>query len=158
MNIQLITAILESANKESLRALFDDEATVFWVDWREGETDIVRYCEAVLQTGKLSAEQVRAATPRGSELFISYDGRRLRAPLINGYEDRHIALCTLNQVLAPDFEVRFCIDSAGSDTLAFLPLPSAKWAELEQRYGTTVSRHFYRYAERPNLFTDPLPF
>ena len=158
MNIDLITAVLESPSKDRIRALFDDDTTVFWVDWREGEGDIVRYCEAVLQTGSLSAEQVRAATPRGSDLFISYNGKRIRAPLINGPEDRHIALCALNQVLAPDYEVRFCIPSNGSDTLAFVPLSSAKWAELEQRCGAAVSRHFYRFAERPNLFTDPLPF
>ena len=158
MNINLITAVLESASKERIRALFDDDTTVFWVDWREGEGDIVRYCEAVLQTGSLTAEQVCAATPRGSDLFISFNGRRIRAPLINGPEDRHIALCALNQVLAPDYEIRFCIDSNGSDTLAFLPLSAARWAELEQKYGVAVSRHFYRFAERPNLFTDSLPF
>ncbi len=158
MNIDLITAVLESPSKERIRALLDDDTTVFWIDWREGEGDIVRYCEAVLQTGDLHAEQVRAATPRGSDLFISYKGKRIRAPLINGFEDRHIALCTLNQVLGPDYEVRFCIPSNGSDTLAFLPLPSPKWRELEQRYGATVSRLFYRFAERPNLFTEPLPF
>jgi hypothetical protein len=28
----------------------------------------------------------------------------------------------------------------------------------EQRYGEAVSRHFYRLADRPNVFTDPLPF
>ncbi len=130
----------------------------FWVDWREDEGDIVKYCEAVLQTGSLAAEWVRAATPRGSDLFISYIGRRIRAPLTNGHEDRHIALYALNQALAPDYEVRFCIDSHGSDTLAFLPLPSARWAELEDRYGAAVSSRFYRLAERPNLFTDSLPF
>lgn len=105
MNINLITAVLESPGKEKIRALLDDDTTVFWVDWREDEADIVRYCEAVLQTGSLTAEQVRAATPRGSELFISCNGKRVRAPLINGPEDRHIALCALNQVLAPDYEV-----------------------------------------------------
>ena len=158
MNINLITAVLESASKETIRALFDDDTTVFWVDWREDEGDIVKYCEAALQTGNLTYEWVRATTPRGRDLFISYGGRRIRAPLINGYEDRHIALCALNQVLAPDYEVRFCIDSKGSDTLAFLPLLAARWAELEQKYGVAVSRHFYRFAERPNLFTDSLPF
>jgi hypothetical protein len=158
MNIDLITAVLEFASKERIRALLDDDTTVFWVDWREGEGDIIRYCEAVLQTGSLTAEQVRAATPRGSDLFISFNGKRIRAPLLNGPEDRHIALCALNQVLAPDYEIRFCIHSNGSDTLAFLPLPSTKWAELEQRYGGAVSQHFYRFAERPNLFTDSLPF
>jgi hypothetical protein len=158
MNINLITVVLESGSKVTIRALFDDATTVFWVDWREGEGDIVRYCEAVLQTGSLTAEQVRSATPRGSDLFISCGGRRARAPLINGPEDRHIALCALNQVLTPDYEIRFCIDSNGSDTLAFLPLPSAQWAELEQRYGAAVGRRFYRITERPNLFTDSLPF
>ena|SRR5437870_237142 len=158
MNFSVITAALESPSKETIRALFDDDDTIFWVDWREDEADIVSYCETVLRTGSLTAEWARAATSRGSALFISYSGRRIRAPLRNGYEDRHIALCALNQVLAPDYEVRFCIDSNGSDTLAFLPLPSARWAELEQRYGPAVSRHFYRLAEHPNIFTDPLPF
>ena len=141
-----------------MRTLFDDDSTIFWVDWREDEADIVGYCERVLGTGSLTAEWVRAATPRGSDLFISYSGRRIRVPLINGYEDRHIALCALNQVLAPDYAVRFCIDSNGSDNLAFLPLPSARWAELEDRYRAAVSTHFYRLAERPNVFTDSLPF
>jgi hypothetical protein len=158
MNISLITAVLESADQAAIRALFDDDQTVFWVDWREGESDIVRYCESVLQTGRLTAEWVRTDNPRGGNLFISYSGRRILAPLINGYEDRHIALCALNLALAPDYEVRFCIDSNGSDTLAFLPLPARQWAELERRYGAAVGRHFYRLAERPNLFTDPLPF
>jgi hypothetical protein len=158
MNLDLITAVLESGGKEATRALLDDDGTIFWVDWREGERDIVRYCETVLRTGSLTAEWVRAATPDRRDLFISYGGRRIRAPLIQGYEDRHIALCALNQALAPEYEVRFCIDSKGSDTLAFLPLPSETWAGLEQRYGAAVGRHFYRLAERPNVFTDPLPF
>jgi hypothetical protein len=51
MTIDLVTAVLESASKEVIRALFDDDTTIFWIDWREGEGDIVRYCEAVLQTG-----------------------------------------------------------------------------------------------------------
>ncbi len=158
MNIDLITAVLESPSEDNISALFDDDATVFWVDWREEEASIVEYCESVLETGSLSAEEVPSDTPRGADLFISHGGKRLRAPLIAGDEDRHLALCALNQVLAPDYEIRFCIDSHGSDTLAFLPLPSTKWTELEQRYGEAVSRHFYRFSERPNLFTDSLPF
>src|SRR5436190_23967538 len=92
MNINLVIALLESPSEEAIRALFDDRATVFWVDWREDEADIVKYCESVLQTGSLAAEWVDAATtPRGSDLFITYGAKRIRAPLINGDEDRHIA-------------------------------------------------------------------
>jgi hypothetical protein len=158
MNFNLITAALESDDETAIDALLEDDQTVFWVDWREDDSDIVGYCEGVLQTGSLTAELVEVDTPIGCDLFISYGGQRIRVPFINGPEDRHITLCALNQALAPDFEVRFCIDSNGSDTLAFLPLPVAKWAELEQRHGAAVSRHFYRFADRPNLFTDSLPF
>ena len=158
MNLKLVTAVLESGSKEAIRAMFDDETTIFWVDWREFEGDIVRYCEAVINTGSLTYEWTKAAEAGARDLYISYGGKRVRAPLLNNSGDRHIALCVLNQVLAPDYEIRFCIDSNGSDTLAFLPLPPVKWTELEQRYGAGVSRHFYRFTERPNLFTDPLPF
>jgi len=158
MNLDLVTAVLESANKERIGALLDDKTTVFWVDWREGDDDIVKYCEAVLQTGSLTAEWVSTAPLQESDLFICSSGRRIRVPLIIGCDDRHITLCALNQVLAPHYELRCCIDSQGSDSLAFLPLPSATWAGLEQRYGVALKRHFYRFAERPNLFTDPLPF
>jgi hypothetical protein len=158
MNVNFITSVLESGSEEAIRDLFDDDDTIFWVDWREFEGDIVRYCEAVLQTGRLTYEWVQTDKPGKRDLYISYNGKRIHVPLTGGPGDRHLALCVLNQVLAPDYEVRFCIDSNGSDTLAFLPLPSAKWTELEQQYGMAVSRHFYRFAERPNLFTDPLSF
>ena len=158
MNINLITAMLDSTDKPAIRALLNDRRTIFWVDAREDEAELVSYCEAVLQTGKLTAEWVGADTPRGRDLYISYSGKRVRVPLINGDEDRHIALCALNGVLVPDYEIRLCIDSNGSDTLAFLPLAIGQWAALEQRYGAAVSQHFYRLADRPNVFTDLLPF
>jgi len=158
MNLNLIRAVLETGDKPAVEELLEDDSTVFWVDWKEDEGDIVAYCEGVLQTGKLTAAWTRSSTPRGSDLYINFGGRSIRAPLINGFEDRHIALFALNQALAPEYEIRFCIDSNGSDTLAFLPLPVATWAELETSHGPAVSRHFYRLAERPNVFTDTLPF
>src|SRR5690348_17546844 len=101
MHIELLTAVLESADKETIHALLEDAATVFWVDHHEDDCSIIEYCEAVLQTGSLTAEWVRTATPRGGDLIISYRERRIRAPLKNGQEDRHITLCALNQALAP---------------------------------------------------------
>jgi hypothetical protein len=81
-------------------------------------------------------------------------GKRIKAPLAVGTESRHITLRTLNQAIAPDFEVRVCIDSNGSDTLAFLPMSSADWATVESQYGQRVAEHFRKIEEKPNLFTD----
>jgi hypothetical protein len=124
------------------------------VDWREMDDAIVEYCESVLDTDSLSAEVVEIDADPGYEIYISYQGRRTKVPLIIGPEDRHITLHTLNQVLAPDYEVRVCVDSNGSDTLAFLPLSAADWAALESKYGQRVAKHFRKIEKAPNLFTD----
>lgn len=158
MNIRLIAAVLETPTEKAIQELLADETTVFWVDWRQGDETIVEDCEAVLRTGVLSSERVEVDTDDGYEVHIVYRGRRHKVPLTYSGRDRHITICSLNDVLRPDFEVRFCIDSNGSDTLAFLPLPATEWAALEGRYGDAVAGRFYRIAARPNLFTDVLPF
>jgi len=158
MNLDLITAVLGSSTRENIDALLDDNSTVFWVDWREDETDIVSYCESVLETGNLEAEWEDVNTPRGVDLVIHYKGKTARPKLVEDAADRHLALCALNEILAPEFEIRFCIDSKGGDTLAFLALPASLWRDLEEGYGDAVPRHFYRFSEKPNLFTDELSF
>ena len=151
-----VVSVLGSPTEDAVSALLDDDATVFWIDWRQEDETIADSCESVLQTGHLSGELVD--TGEGYEVYLQYRDRRVKVPLSYTGDDRHITLCALNRVLAPEFEVRFCIDSDGSDTLAFLPLACEEWADLERRYGEAVGRRFYRFSDRPNLFTDALPF
>jgi hypothetical protein len=158
MNLELIESVLASPTAENIQALLDDEATVFWVDWRQEDESIAESCETILQTGALSGELVNVATGEGFEVYLNYRGQRHKVPLTYSGADRHVALCALNDVLRPEYEIRFCIDSHGSDTLAFLPLASDQWADLEHRYGDAVGQRFYQFAASPNLFTDPVPF
>ena len=157
MNGQLVFDLLAAPAEESIRRLLDDEATVFWVDWREEDDAIVDACETVLATGELAGELVETDSDEGFEVYVRYGKTRLRVPLTFSGADRHVTLLTLNEALSPDFEVRFCRDSAGSDTLAFLPLPVPLWDDLERRFGGEVGRRFARLAARPNLFTDEIP-
>ena len=158
MDIGKVTAVLQAPTEEAIRALLDDDGTVFWIDWRQEEETIAESCESVLRTGHLSGELVEVDSEEGYEVYLQFRDRRERAPLSYSGSDRHITLCTLNRVLAPEYEVRFCIDSNGSDTLAFLPLACDQWSALEQRYGEALGRRFYKFGDRPNLFTDPLSF
>ena len=157
MNLQNVVAVLETTEKEAIQVLLEDEAAVFWVDWREEDDAIVGYCEAILQTDSLSAELAEIETKEGYEIHVQYRNKRIRVPLTYSLDDRHITICALNDALAPDYEVRFCIDSNGSDTLAFLPLPQNTWRTLEKSYGEKVSKHFYQLTATPNLFTGSLP-
>lgn len=158
MNRELITRLIESPTEDAIEALFDDKDSVFWVDWREEDDAIVEYCESIIQTGNLTSEVVDADNDAGFEMYINYKDKRAKVPLAIGTEDRHITIVTLNEVLTPDFEVRFCIDSNGADTLAFLPLATGEWRELETQYGESLAKRFYKLQMKPNVFTDPLPF
>lgn len=155
---ELIEYFLQSGDEDALASLLDDPESVFWVDWREDDDAIVEDCESILQSGTLSAEVVNVDTAEGWELYIEYNHRRQEVPLTYSEADRHVTLVALNRALSPDFEVRFCIASNGSDTLAFLPLASKDWAALERQYGDAVAQHFYKITPRPNLFTDRLDF
>lgn len=157
MNLQKITAVIEAPTTEAIQSLLEDEATVFWVDWREEDDTIVEYCEVILQTGNLFAELIQVETKEGYEIYIQRGNKRIKVPLTYSMDDRHITICALNEALAPDYEVRFCVDSNGGDTLAFLPLPQSTWGELERLYGEKVSKHFYQLRAIPNLFTGSLP-
>jgi hypothetical protein len=157
IDLQTVKNVLDMSAREAYQALQQDKTTVFWVDWREEDDAIVRYCESVLQTGNLAAEVVNDETGEGSALSIRYDAKNIKVPLSDSPDDRHIAICALNDALSPDYEVRFCIDSNGSDTLAFVPLPQTTWRELEEEHGQKLNKHFYQIAITPNLFTGQLP-
>jgi hypothetical protein len=158
MNLERVQAVLKSSTEQTIRAMLEDESAVFWVDWRQEDETIADACEGVLGTGRLYGELMETDTAEGFEIYIRYGERRLRVPLTYSGADRHVTLCALNEALAPNYEVRFCIDSNGSDSLAFLPLPVAQWGELERQYGDQVRKRFYRIATQPNLFTDTLSF
>ena len=156
MSIDALRKTLQTGTPAALDALMDDESVVFWVDWREEDDAIVRYCEQILQTGHLDAEIVEIEAEPGFELYIVFRGERHRVPLVIGAEDRHITLYSLNRVLAPEYEIRFCVASNGSDTLAVIPLRADDWHSLESQFGNKVQQHFMAIAEKPNLFTDPI--
>lgn len=158
MNRALIEAAISKPSDESIQSLLEEESTVFWVDWREEDDAIVEYCESILSTGTLSAEVVDADHDGGFDIYVTYKKRRGRIPLIYDAADRHITVLALNAMLRPDYEVRYCIDSNGSDSGAFLPLACAEWSEFESKFGDQLSSRFYRIKKHPNLFTDSLSF
>jgi len=159
MNMEAVEGLLRAAhNPGASDAFLKSKDAFFWVDWREEDDAIVEYCESLLETGELSAEIIDADNEHGFDMYIVYSNKRAKVSLTLSEDDRHITLCALNDILRPDYEVRFVIASKGSDTLAFVPLPSAEWQALERRYGKQVEKHFYRIAGKPNLYTDPLPF
>lgn len=154
MNVKTIERFLSRPTEANLDTLLDSQDVVFWVDWREEDDVIVKYCEDILKTNQLAAELHDIEAAPGFELSIIYKGETSVVPLVIGPADRHITLCSLNEAISADFEIRFCVDSAGGDALAFLPLPHAAWADTKEKFGDIVESHFSKIEAQPNLFTE----
>jgi hypothetical protein len=149
-----VERLLQDGTPKAAEQMLQDAKAVFLVDWRDEDDAIVGYAEDILQTGDLSTELVGIDDEPGFALYVSHKGKRDKVPLVAGKEDRHITLDTLNRLLQPEYEIRVSIDSRGSDTLGFLPLPAADWTALESRFGKKVAAHFRKIEAHPNLFTE----
>ena len=178
MNLDLIKRVIETSpppeshdfqwgEDSPLSQIWEDENEdlAYWVDWREEDDLIPGYCEEVLNTGCLSAECVDIEEEPGFAVDITYKGKVTRVPLVVGAADRPITMFTLNQVLAPDYEVRYLRASLCTDGWCCVPLPTAGWQELEQEYGNKVDWAFTRitmpdldeYARVEAMFSNSAP-
>ena len=131
------------------RAYCDNKCPHFFVvDWGEDDADIVGYCADCLGLPSLSAEW------RDEGLYVIYGGREVKVPLQIDVADRHITVCCLNDVLSPNYEIRYLVFSHGSDTLGFAALSLADWRELEMANPAAVAENFIDPRKLPNVLTE----
>lgn len=136
---------------ETRGEVWERDDLFFFVDWREEEENIPGYCDALI------GPDVVSASWRGEDLIFSRAEHSVVVPLTHSPADRHIALLSLNDVLAPMFEARFVWASNGADSVALLPLRADDWQLLLKEHGAVaVDRAFMKLKPSPNLFTDPL--
>ena len=153
--MKLLKAYLANATDETFYDILADSglAPVMWIDWREEDDAIIGYCENIIQTGQLHAFVNDTDDKLGFEIIIEYKGQPHKIHYAGEGADRDTTIMTLNEVLKPDFEIRFCMHSNGGDTLAFLPLAVPLWEVLEQEFGHThVRRYFKPLSEKSKLF------
>lgn len=157
MNPNIEDYLTVPSRERFYKLLGDEEGIVAWVDHREEEESIILEIESCLKTGSLRSEVVESDNEHGFDFFIEFKGKKKRVPFVTlGTHNRQEAIVTLNEILVPDYEVRFCVDSSGNDTLAYIPLSCTDWQTLEEKYTPEkVRRYFYPInAESPNMFTD----
>jgi hypothetical protein len=120
----------------------------FAVDWREDDKEIVQCCADCLGDESLRAEW------RDSTLVIIRDGNETTVPLANDEGDRDVTIRTLNNVLRPNYEIRWLVSSHGSDTAGFAVLASGDWQLLEAESIQGINENFVKIDLLPNMFTE----
>ncbi len=130
-------------------AYFENQCPHFFaVDWREDDAVIVQYCADCLRERSIRVEW------REDKLVIIRDGNETTVPLANNGGDRDFTIRTLNDVLRPNYEIRWLVSSHGSDTAGFAVLTSADWQLLDAESTQAINENFVKLELLPNMFTE----
>ncbi|TCM60688.1 hypothetical protein EC844_13127 [Acinetobacter calcoaceticus] len=152
-HLELIETYIENGSEEVYVDLIAGRTDlVMVVDWREHDEEIIHYCEDILETDHLSVETVDADNAQGFELTILYKDQRVPVVYPESGSERDTTIITLNQVLQPDYEIRLCNASLGSDTIEFLPLATATWEKLERRWGRNELEDYFSKIDAGSCF------
>ncbi len=116
MDLKPLAKLLERYDRPALERFHEEEELLSWIDYRDDNEAIVIF----------------------STIWLAHsDRRRLKdLPQPRKLDDSGDAV--LNAIatrLAPDYVLSLWLPSLGSDTLAFLLLPTADWHSLTQRFG-----------------------
>lgn len=151
--LELIKQYIDSESDDVYFENFDGRYDIIMVvDWGEFDEDIINYCEKILETKSLSVETVDANNKQGFEIYIYFNDSKTLIPYQGAGADRDTTVITLNEVIQPNYEIRLCEISTGSDTLEFIPLPTEIWNQLENNYGEKVNRLFRKIEKNSTLF------
>ena len=64
---------------------------------------------------------------------------------------------SINEIIEPDYQIRFIWESTGGDTVAFVILASSKWAELEAKHGKeNINKAFLVLVKEIDTFNYPI--
>jgi hypothetical protein len=126
--------MLKEGHAEKFLRTGDGEAVERWNELFAGKQDI----------GTVHA----TVEGKKEHFFLEYCGSKLQAPVKHDRDDETVVVLTLNRLVKDVTEIRFCVDSAQADDLAFLALPPREWAALEAQFGApAVARRFMQLPE-----------
>lgn len=74
---------------------------------------------------------------------LSYRGKVEPVPVEFDRIDNLISVHTLSQLVKEDAELRMCSETGGNSEQAFMVLPPAQWAQLEQEFGAAAVKYCF---------------
>ena len=123
---------------------FFNSRAITWIDWREYDEDIISYFNGLLpQEDIVDVEIKEIKLGRGIDIILKKDNKTLTIPYENDKTDRDITIKTLNDFIAPKYQIRVFMESLGDDTLAFTVLNSDEWKDLENEFGKEKLEFFF---------------
>ena len=130
---------------ENFEPLIESD-TLIWIDWREYDEDIISYINEKIED-KVEIVSQDNGKPYGEDIILNHKDKSLMIPYKEKM-DRDTTIKYLNEFIKPKYQIRFCIESLGNDTLAYVVLAKDLWEQLESEFSTEKVSYYF---EKINL-------
>ena len=107
---------------------FFESSAVIWVDWREDDSDLIKYFNDLMKE-PVEVQMLDNGKPYGDDILLKKGEKEFLIPY-QGVMDRDTTIKYFNDCIKPEYEIRWLVESLGSDTLGFVLLPSHEWQSL----------------------------
>ena len=115
---------------------FWESDVLIWIDWRDFDESIITYFnEKLPDEYKIIFKCVQTEKERGVDILLEKNGVSTAIPYADDCTDRDTTLKSIQEYISPQYQIRWYMDSLGSDTLAFCLYTAAQWEQLEQEFG-----------------------
>lgn len=147
--------IAEFLNNLTLEEIYDQSDLLIWIDWREAEEDLIDYFnEQLPEPDRIDCEIVEIDKPRGVDIVLSSQEKKMTIPFADDVTDRDSAIRAMQEMLSPQYQIRWFMESLGNDTLAFALLPAVQWEELVQQFGKYKVDYYFQPITNTSVMFD----
>lgn len=112
---------------------FFESSAVVWVDWREDDSDLIEYFNDLMKE-PIEVQMLDNGKPYGDDILLKKGEKEFLIPY-QEVMDRDTTIKYFNDCIKPEYEIRWLVESLGSDTLGFVLLPSHDWQALAEEFG-----------------------
>lgn len=133
MNVDIIETLL-GADEEGILRLGEADICLV-IDWKDGPEEILDALQEFLPDGYLDA------TPEEDGSWTVSAGGRPAAKVLFTYDGQEPFLAGLNEVLAPDFEMRQFRPCDG-DGYSLLVRPASWWIQADKQHPDLMEQYF----------------
>ncbi len=128
---------------ESRDEFWESDALI-WVDWGDFDESIIEYFNDTLpEEDKIQFECAETEKERGVDILLKKNGVVTVIPYKDDCTDRDTTLKSIQEYVSPKYQIRWYMDSLGSDTLAFCIGLTSKWKELEEELGKEKVTYYF---------------
>ncbi len=136
-------------------SIFADEENILWVDWRQCEDEIVASLSARLGLPELTCNIEDDSNEHGYRVVITYRENSITVDPAGELDTRHATLNAVDELVAPEHEIRYALDTEGGDSIGIAAGSVFDWQTLLNLHGTSVDERFCPVRQLPDLLQTP---